>query len=215
VLIAALVGAAAGIGVGAGVAASIHAHDTTTIKFSPNTSVFRRMNNVQAVLARVLPSVVAIQAFGPSCTSGSLSGATQFEKGTGMILTRSGAILTNDHVIANATQIRVTLYGQKTAYPATLVGTDPTYDVALLQVHGPTTLRAVSLGDSSPIRVGDDVLAIGNALALSQSTPSVTEGIISAEGRSIKAGGDDCAGTESTRGTRAVRWSTALVKSSA
>ncbi len=199
-LIAALVGAATGMGVGVGVAAAIHAHDTTTIKFSPNTSVFRRMNNVQAVLARILPSVVAIQAFGPSCTSGSLSGPTQFEKGTGMILTRSGEILTNDHVIANATQIKVTLYGQKTAYPATLVGTDPTYDVALLQLHGPTTLRAVSLGDSSAIQVGDDVLAIGNALALSQSTPSVTEGIISAEGRSIEAGRDDCAGTESLTG---------------
>jgi len=48
-------------------------------------------------------------------------------------------------------------------------------------VHGPTTLRAVSFGDSSTIRVGEDVLAIGNALALSQSTPSVTEGIIIGE----------------------------------
>ena len=65
VLIAALVGAATGLGVGAGVAATIRAHNTTAIKFSPNTSVFRRMNNVQSVLARVLPSVVAIQAFGP------------------------------------------------------------------------------------------------------------------------------------------------------
>ena len=117
-----------------------------------------------------------------------------------MILTPDGEILTNDHVIANATQIRVTLHGQKTTYPATLLGTDPSYDVALLQVHGPTTLRAVSFGDSSTIQVGEDVLAIGNALALSQSTPSVTEGIISAEGRSIKAGGDNCAGTESLSG---------------
>ena len=138
-LIAVSVGAAAGLGVGAGVAATIRARNTTAIKFSPNTSVFRRMNNVQAVLARVLPSVVAIQASGPGCASG-------------------------------------------------------------LQVHGPTTLRAVSFGDSSTIRVGEDVLAIGNALALSQSTPSVTEGIISAEGRSIKAGGDNCSGTESLSG---------------
>jgi len=117
-----------------------------------------------------------------------------------MILTRGGEILTNDHVIANATQITVTLHGQKTAYPATLLGTDPSYDVALLQMHGPTTLRAVSFGDSSTIRVGEDVLAIGNALALSQSTPSVTEGIISAEGRSITSGGQNCAGTESLSG---------------
>ncbi len=200
VLIAALVGAATGLGVGAGLAATIRAHNTTAIKFSPNTSVFRRMNNVQSVLARVLPSVVAIQAFGPGCASGPLGGRTQFDEGSGMILTPDGEILTNDHVIANATQIRVTLHGQKTTYPATLLGTDPSYDVALLQVHGPTTLRAVSFGVSSTIQVGEDVLAIGNALALSQSTPSVTEGIISAEGRSIKAGGDNCAGTESLSG---------------
>ena len=199
-LIAVSVGAAAGLGVGAGVAATIRARNTTAIKFSPNTSVFRRMNNVQAVLARVLPSVVAIQASGPGCASGPFSGGTQSDEGSGMILTRGGEILTNDHVIANATQIRVTLHGQKTAYPATLLGTDPSHDVALLQVHGPTTLRAVSFGDSSTIQVGEDVLAIGNALALSQSTPSVTEGIISAEGRSIKAGGDNCSGTESLSG---------------
>jgi putative serine protease PepD len=178
----------------------IRAHNTTTIKFSPSTSVFRRMNDVNAVLARVLPSVVAIQAFGPGCLSGPLSGGAQSEEGSGMILTRGGEILTNDHVIANATEIRVTLDGQKTAYPATLLGTDPGLDVALVQVHGLTALRAVSFAASSTIEVGEDVLAIGNALALSKGTPSVTEGIISAEGRSITAGANDCAGTESLSG---------------
>jgi len=168
--------------------------------FSPNTSVFRRMNDIQSVLAKVLPSVVAIEASGPACTSGPLGGATQFDEGTGIILTRRGEILTNNHVIARATQIEVTLYGHKTSYPATLVGTDPSYDVALLQLHGPTNLPTVSLGLSGKIQVGDDVLAIGNALALSESTPSVTEGIISAEGRSIQAGGGNCAGTESLNG---------------
>jgi putative serine protease PepD len=195
-----MVGAAAGLGVGAGVATTIHARYSTVVKFSPNASVFRRMNNVPAVLARVLPSVVAIQAFGPGCASASFRSGTQSDEGSGIVLTHSGEILTNDHVIANATQIRVTLYGQKTAYPATLVGADPRYDVALLQVHGPTRLRAVSFGDASRIQVGEDVLAIGNALALSQSTPSVTEGIISAEDRSIRAGGDNCAGSESLGG---------------
>lgn len=200
VLIAVLVGGAAGLGTGLGVATTIRAHNTTIVKFSPNTSVFRHMNDVQAVLARILPSVVAIQAFGPACTSGPLNGATKLDEGSGMILTASGEILTNNHVIANATQIRVTLYGQKTALPATLVGADPGYDVALLQLQGPKALRAVPLGDSSKVQVGDDVLAIGNALALSQSTPSVTEGIISAEDRSIEAGGESCAGNESLKG---------------
>ncbi len=200
VFVAVLVAAATALGVGVGVAASIRGHNTTTIKFSPSTSVFPHMNDVSAVLARVLPSVVAIQAFGPGCASGPLSGGTQSEQGSGMILTRSGEILTNDHVIANATEMRVTLDGQKTAYPATLLGTDPRFDVALIQVHGPTALRAVSFAASSTIQVGEDVLAIGNALALSQGTPSVTEGIISAEGRSITAGANDCAGSESLSG---------------
>jgi len=158
------------------------------------------MGDIQSVLARVLPSVVAIRASGPACASLPLGATSEIDEGTGMIVSPSGEILTNNHVIANATQIRVTLYGHTTQYPATLIGTDPTYDVALLQVHGVSDLPTVSLGDSSRIQVGDDVLAIGNALALSQSTPSVTEGIISAEGRSISAGGDDCAGTESLTG---------------
>lgn len=197
VVIAVVVAGATGIGVGAGVAAVVHGHNTAVVKFSPNASVFRRMDNIKAVLARVLPSVVAIQALGPGCAT---EGGTQLEDGTGIILTRGGEVLTNDHVIANASEITVTLYGRAKPYPATLVGTDPTYDVALLQLRAPPVLRAVTLGDSSKSRVGEDVLAIGNALALSQSTPSVTEGIISAKGRSIKVGGGECAGTESLTG---------------
>ncbi len=200
VLIALVVGAASGLGVGAGVAAAIRSQDTASVKFSPNMSVFRRMNDVRAVLARVLPSVVGIQASGPGCASGPFGGVTQTDEASGMILTPGGEILTNDHVIANASQISVTLNGQKTTYPAALVGTDPGSDVALLQVHGPSGLQAVSLGGSSTTQVGEDVLAIGNALALSQSTPSATEGIISAEGRSITAGGGTCSGSESLRG---------------
>ena len=168
VLVAALVGCGIGAGVGAAVSAAIHTGNTTIIRFSPNTSVFRRMGDIQSVLGRVLPSVVAIQASGPACTKGPLGNSgSQFDEGTGMILTSSGEILTNNHVIANATQIKVTLYGQTKAYPATLVGTDPAYDVALLQVHGADDLSPVTLGQSSKTQVGDDVLAIGNALALS------------------------------------------------
>ncbi len=200
VLIAALVGGLVGAGVGAGVASAIRSGSTTVISFSPNTSVFKRMGDIQSVLARVLPSVVAIRASGPACASLPLGATSEVDEGTGMIISPSGEILTNNHVIANATQIRVTLYGHTTEYPATLIGTDPTYDVAVLQLHGVDHLPTVSLGDSSRTQVGDDVLAIGNALALSQSTPSVTEGIISAEGRSINAGGDDCVGTESLTG---------------
>jgi putative serine protease PepD len=157
------------------------------------------MSNVGSVLARVLPSVVSIEAIGPSCASGP-AGAIDLAEGTGMILTRDGEILTNNHVVAGASEIKVTLYRQDRTYKASLVGTDPGYDVALLQVQAPVTLRPVSIADSTKTQVGEDVLAIGNALALSKSTPSVTEGIISAENRSINAGGQDCAETESLRG---------------
>jgi S1-C subfamily serine protease len=200
VLIAAVVGAGTAVGVGFAVVAAIHAQDTTTVRFSPNTSVFPRMGDVKSVLARVLPSVVSIEAIGPGCASGSLGGAIELEEATGMILTPSGEILTNNHVVADATAIKVTLYGKDKAYPATLVGTDPGFDVALLQLRGAGVLRAVSIAKSTKTQVGEDVLAIGNSLALSRSTPSVTEGIISAKGRSIKAGGQNCAGTESLKG---------------
>jgi len=158
------------------------------------------MSDVQSVLKKVLPSVVTIQAEGIGCAAGTQGGEVEIEDGTGMILTASGEILTNNHVVANATEISVTLYGQRTPYPATLVGTDPTFDVALLQLHRAGSLRAVSLGESARTEVGEDVLAIGNALALSESTPSATEGIISARQRSIRAGGDNCPGTESLTG---------------
>lgn len=200
VLVAVIVAAGAGVGGGVVTAAIIRGRDTTTVSFSPNLSVFPRMNDVKAVLAKVLPSVVAIDAEGIDCTSATQGGTIDLDEGTGMILTAGGEILTNNHVIANATEIRVTLYGEKRPYAATLVGTDPGLDIALLQLHSPGHLRAVSLGESANTEVGEDVLAIGNALALSQSTPSVTEGIISAKGRSIKAGGQNCAGTESLSG---------------
>jgi S1-C subfamily serine protease len=200
VVLSALVGAGAAVGAGLGIVAAIHAADTTTVRFSPSRSVFEHMGDVKNVLAGVLPSVVTIQALGPSCEHGATIGPVSVVAGTGMILTRDGEILTNNHVIADASEIKVTLYGGKGPYPATLVGTDPAYDVALLRLHVPRPLPAVSLARSSGAEVGEDVLAIGNALALSKSTPSVTEGIISAKGRSIRAGGDDCAGTESLQG---------------
>jgi len=200
VLIATFVGGGSALGAGLGVKTVIADESTALVGFSPNTSVFRRMSDVQSVLKKVLPSVVTIQAEGIGCAAGTQGGEVEIEDGTGMILTASGEILTNNHVVANATEISVTLYGQRTPYPATLVGTDPTFDVALLQLHRAGSLRAVSLGESARTEVGEDVLAIGNALALSESTPSATEGIISARQRSIRAGGDNCPGTESLTG---------------
>jgi S1-C subfamily serine protease len=83
--------------------------------------------------------------------------------GTGIVLDRSGEILTNNHVIEGSTDIQVTVPGAGT-YPAQVVGTDVQRDVALLDINGaPTGLSPAAIGDSSKVAVGDQVEAIGNA----------------------------------------------------
>ncbi len=110
--------------------------------------------------------------------------------GTGMVLTPSGEILTNNHVIDGATDISVTIGDSSRSYDAELIGTAPEADVALLQIDGASDLPTVTLGDSSSLEVGDTVVAIGNALDL-PGPPRVTEGMITALDRSISVSGED------------------------
>ncbi len=141
--------------------------------------------NVPQILAKVEPAVVDITAEGS--TSNGFLGTSQFEDaGTGMIFGSSGLVLTNNHVIAGATSIQATLYNQSKSYPVKIVGTDPTHDVAVLQIEGLSGLPTVKFGNSGQLEVGDPVVAIGNALAL-QGDPTVTQGIVSALNRSITA----------------------------
>jgi serine protease DegQ len=99
--------------------------------------------------------------------------------GSGVIVDAGrGYVLTNNHVVANAQEILVTLKDRRT-YPARLVGADPETDIALLQIDAPD-LAAIPLGDSDRLEVGDLVLAIGNPFGLGQT---VTSGIVSALGR--------------------------------
>jgi S1-C subfamily serine protease len=97
-------------------------------------------------------------------------------QGSGFILDKDGHILTNNHVIDGAQQIEVTLWNGK-KYKAQIVGTDPTHDVALLQIHGATALEPATLSDSSGLLVGQRVYAIGNPFGFSGT---MTRGIISA-----------------------------------
>ncbi|MEO1272293.1 MAG: trypsin-like peptidase domain-containing protein, partial [Myxococcota bacterium] len=99
--------------------------------------------------------------------------------GTGFIVDAEGLVLTNHHVIQNASQIRVRLWDDR-EYDAEVVGTDPKTDIALLKVNEAPKLQALPLGDSEALAVGDWVVAIGNALGL---TSTVTAGIVSAKGR--------------------------------
>lgn len=109
--------------------------------------------------------------------------------GTGMVITSSGEILTNNHVIEGATDISVTIGESSRSYDAEVIGTAPEADVAVLQVDGVSDLPTVTLGDSSSLEVGDAVVAIGNALDL-PGPPRVTEGAITALGQSITISGD-------------------------
>jgi serine protease Do len=99
--------------------------------------------------------------------------------GTGMIIDDTGNILTNNHVVAGATEIKV-LLSDGTAYPAKLVGTDPKTDLAVIQIKADKPLASVTFGDSDQMAVGDWVVAIGHPRGLDQT---VTQGIISAKHR--------------------------------
>lgn len=100
--------------------------------------------------------------------------------GSGIIITEDGYILTNNHVVDGADELKVKILGRNKEYLAKVVGTDPSTDVALIKVEA-TGLPRATLGDSSKLRVGDVVLAAGAPMGLEQS---LTHGIVSAMGRS-------------------------------
>jgi S1-C subfamily serine protease len=106
--------------------------------------------------------------------------------GTGIVLTSSGEILTNNHVIDGATTISVTDIGNGKTYSASVVGYDRTKDVAVLQLHGASGLTTATLGDSSKVSVGEDVVGIGNAGGTG-GTPSYAGGTVTALNQSITA----------------------------
>jgi S1-C subfamily serine protease len=136
-------------------------------------------NNLQAVreavIAKVRPSVVEVNV-----SSSNGSGI-----GSGVIIDRRGYIVTNNHVVNGAQNIQVVLYNG-TKLQAQLAGTDPADDLAVVKITPPSSgLTVATLGDSSKLQVGQDVLAIGNPLGITQT---VTNGIISALGRSVNEG---------------------------
>jgi S1-C subfamily serine protease len=117
--------------------------------------------------------------------------------GTGMILTSSGEVLTNNHVVEGSISIKVSVPNHGT-YTARVIGVDPTADVALLQLQGVSgNLPTVTLSGSAP-GVGEQAIAIGNALGMN-GTPTVTEGTITALNRNITAG-DTLGNTENLHG---------------
>src|SRR6266705_1486463 len=125
---------------------------------------------------------------------GTFFGLQQAESaGTGLVLTPSGEVLTNNHVIKGATAIKVTDIGNGRTYPAKVVGYDQSRDIAVLQLVGASGLQTAALGDSSSVQAGDKVVALGNALGKG-GTPSVAVGHVAGLNSSIMAS-DEGAGT--------------------
>ena len=104
--------------------------------------------------------------------------------GSGFIIDQEGFIVTNNHVIENADEIRVKLKNDK-EFDAEIIGRDPNTDIALIKIKGPHDLAVLKLGDSNALRVGEWVMAIGNPFGLGHT---VTAGIVSAKGRVIGSG---------------------------
>ncbi len=105
--------------------------------------------------------------------------------GTGFIISESGYIMTNKHVVESAKTVNVTLSNGKTYKNVKVVGTDPLNDSAILKVENPEGFKPVTLGDSKTVNVGQQVIVIGNALG--EYSNSVTSGIISGTGRELIA----------------------------
>ena len=149
-----------------------------------STSVSSNPTDESAVAAAALPSVVTITTSEPAQGRFSGSGRTTSGVGSGIVLTSDGTILTNNHVVANSTTLSVQLADGRSV-PASIVKTDPQHDLAVIKADA-TGLTPATLGDSSSIRVGEVVLAIGSPLGT--FTGTVTEGIISATDRTITVG---------------------------
>ncbi|HVA59354.1 MAG TPA: trypsin-like peptidase domain-containing protein [Mycobacteriales bacterium] len=178
-LVAALIGGAIGGAIGAadGSSAQGGTSSSTSLGAPPVTTTSRPSGSVAAVAAAVLPSVVSIQ----------VQSSTVSDTGSGVILTRTGYILTNNHVVEAAAggggTIAVTLENQPTLeIPGTIVGRDQKSDLAVVKISAGSALPAAVLGNSAALRVGDPVIAIGAPLGLAGT---VTTGIVSALDRPV------------------------------
>jgi len=148
-----------------------------------NTQLGNDTLDAAAVVAQVKDSVVSIETSilarqGPFTQRG--SGA-----GTGIVIDDAGHVLTNAHVVADAQSVTVTVNGEDTPRTAEVLASDPSADIAVVKVDDTSGLVPADLGTSSSLGVGDDVVAIGNALAL-EGGLTVTQGIVSALDRHIE-----------------------------
>jgi S1-C subfamily serine protease len=180
-----LAGAAATViafGAGAGVAAWAAGIPGTSVAGALSSSTL----STAAIVQKIDPAVVDIVS---TLSDGEAAG-------TGIVLTSSGEVLTNNHVIDGATSISVTDVGNGRTYQASVVGYDSTKDVAVLKLSGASGLTTAAIGDSSKVSVSDKVVAVGNAGGKG-GTPSVAAGLVTGLNKQIMAV-DSGSGTSET-----------------
>ena len=153
-----------------------------------NVELLSRLNNEYALLTEaVVPSVISIDTSGVRSELLDGWGGTRVRnyptqgQGSGVIVTSEGHVMTNHHVIAGQQKIHVTLHGGKN-YTAHLIGEDALLDIAVLKIDANEKFVPLKMGDSSQVKVGQIVLAVGNPFGLGET---VTQGIISAKERSL------------------------------
>lgn len=148
-----------------------------------NATVTTEEGSIAAVAEKVGPSVVSILT---ETQVRSYYGTRTGEgAGTGIVISENGYVITNNHVIDGATTVSVVDATGELYENVTVVGRDPLNDVAFLKISADTKFTAATLGNSSTIRTGQQVVAIGNALG--QYSNTVTSGIVSGTGRPIRA----------------------------
>jgi len=156
-----------------------------------NNVVTPNEESIAAVAKAVSPSVVSILTTTNQVSRMFNQQYQQEGAGTGMIVSSNGYIMTNKHVIDGADKVTVVLPDGKTYENVDVLGSDPLNDVAFLKIRNVSGLPAIVLGDSKTIRIGQSVVAIGNALGQYQN--SVTSGIVSGTGRPVTASSDGTA----------------------
>ncbi|MEU7783164.1 trypsin-like peptidase domain-containing protein [Amycolatopsis sp. NPDC049159] len=164
--------------------------------FSGRPSASQTTLDVAAVSAKVNPAIVNVE------TELGLQGAAA--AGTGIVLTPDGEVLTNNHVVAGATSIKVTSIGTGDTYTADVVGYSRSEDVAVLQLRKASGLPTAVIGDSSKVAVGDQILGLGNAGGKG-GDPVPAPGTVTALDQSITASDESSGSSEQLKGLIQVR----------
>src|SRR5919197_4253832 len=185
---------AAGGGVGVWAATRLAGSSASPIQTSAQGNGSSGSSDIQSAASKVEPAIVDINT-----TIASARGSAK-AAGTGIILTSSGEVLTNNHVVEGATSVNVSIDGHGT-HQAKVLGVDPSRDVALVQVQGVSGLPTAKLADSSSLKVGQSVAVLGNACG--QGDTQVTTGHITGLNQSVTAQ-DDTGGAEKLTGMVAV-----------